>query len=98
MGSFKPNEYGLFDVPGNGVRIGIAVSVETECCGAGLGTALLAPCAWLTATTATLRLIGTPTSGFDVLRICLNPLLNRTQERPLPLSISDKDGSQALQN
>ena len=27
MGSFKPNEYGLFDVPGNGVRIGITVTV-----------------------------------------------------------------------
>ena len=39
---------------------------DTGCCGAGLGsTARLAPCGWLTAT-ASIRLLGTATSGFDV--------------------------------
>ena len=65
VGSFKPNEYSLFDVPGNDVRIGIAVTETTGCCGADLGPALPS-CGWLAAAT-TLRMMGATSTAFDVL-------------------------------
>ena len=71
---------------GNGVRIGMGrittvtprlrtrlgqAQAHTGCCGAGLGTAVLTTCGWLTATAA-IRIIGTPATDFDVCQDRLN--------------------------
>ena len=61
MGSFKPNEYGLFDVPGNGVRIGITVTALR-----GGSWETLPSYGWLAAAT-TLRMMGATSTAFDVL-------------------------------
>ena len=65
---------------GNGVRIGMALVTTVTlplrtrrgrtqapggCCGAGLGSTVLTACGWLTATTATFRMLGSTASGFD---------------------------------
>ena len=62
---------------GSGVRIGIAVTETTGCCGAGLGAALLTFCGWLAAAT-TLRMMGATSTGFDVL--CQDPITPERHE------------------
>ena len=61
---------------GKGVRIGTTVANISGCCAGGPGTTLLISCVWLTAA-STVRMVGPTALDFDVLRICLNSLLNR---------------------
>ena len=89
---------------GNGVRIGGTVIRPGVFCGAVLGTSIQAPCVQLTATTPILR-IPSAATGFVVCQDRINypwphevRSLQATKERPLLLSISYKDGTQALQN
>ena len=89
---------------GNGVRIGMALittithqlrtrqgrtQAHTGCCGVVVGTTLLSTCGWLPASAA-FRMLGAPTSGFDVCQDRINypwphevRSLQATKERPL---------------
>ena len=51
VGSFKPNGYGLTwrEIHGNGVKIGIAVTKNTESCEVVYGATILTTCVYLTA-------------------------------------------------
>ena len=63
MGSFKPNEYGLFDVRGNGVRSGMTIASLHECCAGATGIAMALAYVWRAAAAA-LPMVGPATAGF----------------------------------